>query len=182
MGLHHETVSFLVFILLGIIYGILFDFFRALRKVKKRKDIIVSIQDIIYFVIIGIILIVFMYLYMKESLRVYLLLSIVLGLIIYVSMVGNIIRDVFVRIIKSYNSLISFIFLPFDVFRQIFAKQIKIFKNIADKCCKKILYVIKSNYCKLLNLKKKFNTKEVESCQEQGCKSKLKLGRKRRLS
>jgi len=180
MGLHEETISFLAFTVLGFVYGVLFDFFRALRKVKKRKDIIVSIQDVVYFVAVGIILIVFMYIYMRESLRVYLLLSIVLGLIIYISAVGNKVRNVFVRAIKSYNSFISFIFLPFEVFRQIFAKQIKIFKNIANKCCKKILYMIKSNYCKLLSIMKKFNTKEVETCQDQGCKNKLR--KKRRLN
>lgn len=180
MVLHQETISFLAFTFLGFLYGVFFDFFRALRKVKTRKDIIVSLQDIIYFIIIGIVLIVFMYIYMKESLRIYLLLSIVLGLIIYISIVGNKVRNIFVKVIKGYTSFVSFVFLPFEVFRQIFAKQIKFFKNIANKCCKKIIYMIKSNYRKLLNLKTKIYTKEVGKCQEQGCKSKLR--KKRKLS
>ena len=180
MGLHRETISFLAFTILGNIYGILFDYFRALRKVKKRRDIIVSIQDIVYFVIVGIVLILFMYIYMKESLRMYLIFSVVLGLVIYISIVGNKVRDIFVKLINGYNKFVNFIFLPFEMFRQIFAKQINFFKNLANKCCKKILYVINFNYCKLITIKKKLNTKEVEKCQEQECKNKLK--RKRRLS
>ena len=142
MGLHRETISFFAFTVLGILYGVLFDFFRALRKVKKRRDIIVSLQDIVYFIIVGIVLILFMYIYMKESLRMYLIFSIILGLVIYISIVGNKIRDIFVKLVNGYNSIVSFIFLPFEVFRQIFSKQIIFFKNIANKCCKKILYMI----------------------------------------
>lgn len=174
MGLEQETISFLAFIFLGGLYGIIFDFFRALRKVKTRKDIIVSLQDILYLIIVGIILIIFIYIYMKERLRIYLLLSIILGLVIYISIAGNKIRNIFIVLINGYNSFVSFVFLPFEVFRQIFAKQIIFFKNIANICCKKILYMINSNYRKLVGLKRKFYTKEVETCQEQGCKLKRK--------
>lgn len=154
MEIHQETVSFLAFILLGCIYGVLFDFFRALRKVKKRNDIIVSIQDILYFIIVGVILIIFMYIFMKDNLRIYLFLSIMLGVVIYFSVFGNKITKIFVYMINGYNKFFSFIFLPFDVFRQIFSKQFKFFKNIANNCCKIIFNMIKSNYCKLLNIRK----------------------------
>ncbi|MBR5227797.1 MAG: spore cortex biosynthesis protein YabQ [Clostridia bacterium] len=180
MGLQKETITFLTFVLVGIIYGVIFDFFRALRKVKKRKDIVVCMQDIIYFIIVGIILIFAMYIHMKEKLRVYLLLSIILGIVIYVSIVGNKLVKLFTELMKTFNNIISFIFLPLDIFRQLFSKQITFFKKIANNCCKRICYVINFNYSKLMQKKNKLKTKEGKLCQGQECQKKLK--RKRRLN
>lgn len=89
MELHQETISFLTFILVGVIYGIIFDFFRALRKVKKPKDFVVSIQDILYFIIVGIILVVTMCTRTLNGIRIYSILSILLGVVIYMSTLSN---------------------------------------------------------------------------------------------
>lgn len=179
MELHEETFSFLVFASLGIIYGVIFDFFRALRKTRNSKDITVSIQDIIYFVIVGVILFITLNVYMKDSIRIYNLLSIVLGVIVYVSIFGNKIMLLFSKILTMLDKIIMFIFTPLDIFRQIFSKQIKFFKKFVNKCCNQVFYVIKSNYVNLMQKKNKLITKEGKVCQEQVAFKKVKRNRKK---
>lgn len=179
MELQEETFSFLVFASLGIIYGVIFDFFRALRKTRKSKDITVSIQDIVYFVIVGVILSFTLNVYMKDRIRIYNLLSIVLGVIVYVSIFGNKIMNLFSRFLTMIDKIIAFIFMPLDIFRQIFSKQIKFFKKFVVKCCNKFFYVIKSNYVNLMQKKNKLITKEGKICQEQVVFKKTRKKRKK---
>ena len=174
MELHQETISFLTFILVGVIYGIIFDFFRALRKVKKPKDFVVSIQDILYFIIVGIILVVTMCTRTLNGIRIYSILSILLGVVIYMSTLSNKMEKIFIGLIKAFNSIVAFIFIPLDIFRQIFAKQIKFFKNIVIKCCIRIFNVINFNYLNVFQKKNKLVTKEGAICQEQGVFHKIK--------
>lgn len=154
MGLEQETWSFFIFIAIGMVYAFIFDFFRALRKIKKVNTVIVSIQDIIYFIIVGIILVIVMYGIMQETLRIYLIFSIILGVMIYTSIFGNSVRNIYIKIIRANNKILEFIFIPLDIFRQIFSKQLKFLKNITKFYCKKFFYVIKSNYCKVRPKKK----------------------------
>lgn len=167
MKLNQETISFIEFIGVGLFYGVIFDFFRAIRKIKKSKDIIVAIQDIIYFVIVGIILIIAMNMFMTDGIRLYNMFSIILGAVIYVSIIGNKIVNLFSKMLGMLGKTIVFIFIPLDIFRQIFSKQIKFFKNIVVKCCKRIFYVINFNCVNLKQKKDKLITKEGDICQEQ---------------
>ena len=46
--MQNQAYAFLIFILNGLIVGILFDVFRILRKAFKTSDFITYIQDIIF--------------------------------------------------------------------------------------------------------------------------------------
>lgn len=138
-----------MFVLLGAIFSVIFDFFRALRKVKKPKNFTVYIQDIIYFCIIGAILIVTMINYTKESFRLYLLLSIVLGVFIYIGVFGNMIFNIFQNIIKASNEIVEFIFITLELPKQLFKKQMWFIKKIVKNCCKKIYNMVNFKYSKL---------------------------------
>ncbi len=178
MELQQETISFLVFTLVGVFYGIVFDFFRALRKSRKCIDIIVSIQDIIYFIIVGIVLTIAINAFMINGIRMYNIFSIILGIIVYISVVGNKLVLLFLRLINTVNKIVAFIFTPLEIFRQIFSKQINFFKNIVIKCCKKAFYVINSNYVNLKQKKNNSITNEGDICQEQVVFKKVQKKRK----
>ena len=45
----NQTYLFIVFSLTGIGLGVLFDFFRALRKTFKTPDLVTYLEDIIYY-------------------------------------------------------------------------------------------------------------------------------------
>ena len=48
---------FLFFFIIGIIEGIILDIFKVLRKSFKTSDLITSIQDLIFIIISGILII-----------------------------------------------------------------------------------------------------------------------------
>ena len=50
----NELQVFACFYIIGIIIGVLFDFFKSLRKEIKHKDKIVLIEDIIFLFLSGI--------------------------------------------------------------------------------------------------------------------------------
>ena len=158
MTLTEETTVFLIFVVVGMLFSIIFDFFRAIRKVKKLKSRTIYIQDIIYFLIIGVILLLVIINYMNTELRLYLILATILGVIIYISTVGNIIVNLIVKLIKISGKITEFIFLPIILFTSIFEKQIVILKKYVIKCCKKMKYMINLNHIKTKF--KVFRTKE----------------------
>ena len=160
MTLTEETKIFLMFIITGMLFSVIFDFFRAIRKVKKIKSNTVYFQDIIYFLIIGMILLNVIINYMNTELRIYLILAIILGVVIYISTVGNIIMNLLVKIIKLSRSIANFLLLPISLYTQLFEKEIVILKKYVIKCCKKMTYMIN-----LKHIKKKFeNFKTKEDC------------------
>lgn len=152
MSLSEETTIFLIFVVMGMVFSIIFDVFRAIRKIKKTNTKIIYFQDIIYFCIVGIILLFMVINYMDTELRIYLIFAILLGIVIYISTIGNLFVNILVEIIKISGKIIEFIFLPILIYMTIFDKQIVILKKYVIKCCKKIKYMINLNH-----IKKNFN-------------------------
>ena len=48
-----EWQIFIIFFIIGLIIGIIFDFFRAIRKSFKTNDFITLIEDIFFIIISG---------------------------------------------------------------------------------------------------------------------------------
>lgn len=145
--LSEETIIFLTFVTYGLLISVIFDIFRALRKVQKKVTTkIVLIQDIVYIIFITVLLVFFMYKHIKTDLRVYLILASILGVIIYYSLFGNIIRNIFEKIIRLWKVILEFIFITIEPYNIIFNKYIKKIVKIVEKCCKKYLYMINSKY------------------------------------
>ena len=148
MTLSQETTVFLIFVVMGMLFSIIFDVFRAIRKFRKLKNRTIYIQDVIYFLIIGLILLGVIINYMNTELRVYLILAIILGVVIYISTVGNMVMNCILKLIKLSGKIIEFIFLPATLYTKLFEKQIVILKKYVIKCCKKIKDMINLNHIK----------------------------------
>jgi len=157
MELKEETITFFVFILVGIIIGIIFDFFRALRKIRQYKDKYIYIQDIIFFLIIGIFLSAVLIYNLEDELRVYLFLAVFLGIIIYASTISIYIVKFFSKIIQISKSIFNFIFLPLflykDIFMTIFDFFIKKSKIYCNKFYNMISYFYKTSKSKIHRIK-----------------------------
>ncbi len=124
--INNQAVLFLIFSLNGVIIGLIFDFFRILRKSFKTSNLMTSIQDIIFWIITGISVIFFMYNFSDGTIRFYMFLSLLFGFIIYILAISQYIIKIFVYIIKTVktilNSIIKFITYPLK-------KIITFFKN-----------------------------------------------------
>lgn len=156
-----QFVEFLEFVTIGIIISIIFDFFRAYRKVKKSSDSQVIVQDILAFCIIICILIFSIINILDSSLRLYIFLAILLGIFSYVLILSSYIIKVYEEFFKIVDSIFYFIFLPVTFLYQIILKIYNFFKNIIKKCCKKFFNVV-SLICRKKTVKKSVKSTEKE--------------------
>ena len=128
---------FLIFILVGIIIGILFDFFRILRKTFETSDLVTYLQDILFWILSGIILIYSIFVFNNGELRAYIFLSIFIGIITYMLTISKYFIKFNVIILTQIKKCISFII-------KIISYPIKIILNFLKKIIKIIIKPFKS--------------------------------------
>lgn len=100
--IYHQINILAIFILTGMCIGLLFDFFRIQRKVFKTFDFITYIEDVLFWILSGIILIIVIMKYTNGEIRIYMISGMVLGLIIYLRLISK-------YIIKINTSILKFI-------------------------------------------------------------------------
>ena len=71
-----QSHLFYIFVLTGILIGIIFDIFRILRKSFKTPDFVTYIEDIIFWILCGILLFYTVYKFNNGEIRSYVLLGI----------------------------------------------------------------------------------------------------------
>jgi len=108
-----QLTNFIYFIITGMILGIVFDIFRILRKSFKTSDFVTNIQDIIFGIITGIILLASIFLFNKGELRLYLFIGICFGIIIYMLSISKYFIKLNVAIINFIKKIIILITKPF---------------------------------------------------------------------
>ena len=146
MELKDETITFFTFIIVGIIIGIVFDFFRAIRKVKKYEEKYIYIQDILFYFIIGTVLVAVLIYKLESSLRIYLFFSLFLGIVIYISTISIYVMKVFTLFIKLSNKIACFTFSPLYIYKELFTTTYNFFIKKAKKCCNKFYNMISYLY------------------------------------
>ena len=104
--INSQALLFLVFILNGIIIGLIFDFFRILRKSFKTTNIITYIHDILFWILAGISIIFCMYKFSDGEMRFFMFLGIIFGFLLYMLMFSQYIIKLFVFIIKYVKNII----------------------------------------------------------------------------
>lgn len=108
---------FIFFFIIGIIIGILLDFFRVIRKVFKTPDTITFIEDIIYIILSGTIIILGIIKLNSGEIRLFIFLGIFFGILIYLLTISNLCVIILYVFVKTCKNILNFPFL----------------------CCKKIL-------------------------------------------
>lgn len=113
MVAYEQLKSFALFILNGILISIIFDFFRALRIAFKTSDIITYIEDIIFWIISGILSIFFIFIFSQGEIRNYTIMGIIIGIILYILLLSHFILIFLSRILTYMKNITLFIFKPF---------------------------------------------------------------------
>lgn len=141
----NQGYLFLIFALNGIIIGLLFDFFRVLRRAFNTKDLITYIEDIIFWCLTGALILYSTFTFNNGEIRLFMFIGIFLGVIIYMITFSSYIIKINVKIILTIKAIIKKIFgiliTPFiyiiKIFKKIFFKPINIFlinfKNFSTK-------------------------------------------------
>lgn len=124
-----QISSFLYAIILGVIFALLYDIFRAFRLAKSSGTINVFFQDIIYFVIISILTFIFLLSTTKGEIRAYIILGTLLGFFISK-----------LTLSKYFVSFLNFIFKTFS--KVLYTLSLRFYK-MADK-----IYLIIKKFCR----------------------------------
>ena len=102
----NQAFLFVIFILNGISIGILFDTFRILRKSFKTIDIVTYIEDVIFWILTGVITLFFIFTYNNGEIRLYVFLGIILGILLYMLTISKYIIKVSVKIILFLKEIL----------------------------------------------------------------------------
>ncbi|MBQ2917160.1 MAG: spore cortex biosynthesis protein YabQ [Clostridia bacterium] len=137
----NQAYLFLVFSITGVVIGVLFDFFRILRKTIKTPNIITYIQDISFWILTGLIILYNIWFFNDGEIRIYMFLGIIIGILIYMSTLSKLVIFIFLKILQI---IIKILEIPFKTIKlilkkistlivKIFAKFTKIFANKKGK-------------------------------------------------
>lgn len=80
---YNQLFCLLIFTITGITIGVLFDIFRILRKSFKTADIVTYLQDILFWLISGGIILFSIFQFNHGEIRSYVFIGIILGVILY---------------------------------------------------------------------------------------------------
>lgn len=102
----NEFNVFLAFVLIGIIISFIFDFFRILRCVYKTPDFITILEDVAFWLVSGIILLLGIFVLNNGNIRGYLFLGLFSGICIYIVFISKNIMKAGTKILNLINKSI----------------------------------------------------------------------------
>lgn len=116
--------------------GLLFDIFRILRKSFKTPDFITYLQDILFWIISGLILLYSIFKFNNGEIRLYIFIGIIIGISLYILIFSKAFVSISVHCIAILKKVIRILIIIPTVFI------IKLLRNIIYKpiilLCKKI--------------------------------------------
>ncbi len=148
LSLSHQAELFLTSVLLGVYLFCFYDFFRALRKVRKYKNLQVHIQDFIFVLIITVYGF-YTYLYKSNGeIRFYYFIGITIGGVIYLSTISKYVVLGFTQVMlffhKILKQLVKVLLLPMKMVLKILRPYSKIVKGkVYRKYNKNKKYIIR---------------------------------------
>lgn len=131
--MQNQVYVFITFILNGILIGMLFDGFRILRKSFKTPDVVTYVEDIIFSISSGLLILFSVMKFNNGEIRFYLFLGIILGLIFYLLTFSRVFIKVSISIIMILKKVVNvIIIIPFKYIYNFFRKIL--FKPIVFVC------------------------------------------------
>lgn len=129
----NQAYLFLIFTINGIFIGVLFDIFRVLRRSFKTSDIITYIQDVLFWILTGFILLYSVFTFSNGEIRFYMFLGVFIGSLVYMLMFSKYFININVKIISIFKNIIkkifSIIIFPIKIIikfiRKLFFKPVK---------------------------------------------------------
>ncbi len=155
----NQAYLFYIFFFTGILIGVLFDFFRIIRKSFKTSDSITIIQDVIFWLLASCLFVYTLFKFNNGEIRSYVLFGIGLGIILYLLLFSKIFIKVNVKLLLFFKRIVylilRIIFYPIKILinslKKVFLKPIafifiNIRKNIKNCINKMSNYLIKKKF------------------------------------
>lgn len=148
----NQLHSFSIFFLVGMIIAILFDIFRILRKSFKTSDFVTYIEDIIFWILTGGILLYSIFTFNHGELRSYLFIAMAFGIVFYILLISKFFIKINVKIVNTIkNVILSFLHLIlkpilgiFKLIRKLLSPITFLFINFKNKLSKRKMKTVKN--------------------------------------
>lgn len=117
---NNQAYLFVIFTIDGFAIGLLFDFFRILRKSFKTSDFVTYIQDTLFWILTGLLVLYSIFTFNDGQIRLFMFLGIFIGVTLYILTLSKYVIKINVFIIQKIKNTIKFIFTilvyPFKIF------------------------------------------------------------------
>ena len=125
--IQNQVYVFLWSIITGGLLALIFDIFRAIRKVGKSGLLIVCLQDILYLIMAAFIIIMSSFITNDGDLRGYMFLGYLLGVMFYVLLLSRMVVGLLSGVFKMlHNAVESILELPKKLFKKLDFKRNKL--------------------------------------------------------
>ena len=118
----NQAYLFFVFIINGVLIGLLFDFFRISRKVFHTNDMVTYIEDVLFWILAGSIMLYSIFVFNNGELRLFMFLGVVLGAFVYMVFVSSYIIKINVKVINALKKVFEIVIIPFQAIYRILHK------------------------------------------------------------
>ena len=106
----------------GVCIGVLFDIFRVTRKIFKMPNLLIYVEDVLFWLLTGALLLFVIYMFTDGELRLYMFFVLGLGSVFYFSYISKYFMGINQKIAEIIKKFIGFFTLPIK-------KLIKFFKK-----------------------------------------------------
>lgn len=111
----NQAYLFLIFIVNGILIGLLFDFFRIARKVFHTNDMMTYIEDILFWILAGMIMLYSIFVFNNGEIRLFMFLGMILGAFMYMVFVSSYVIKINVKLINLLKKIFGILLTPFKM-------------------------------------------------------------------
>ncbi|MBR2743966.1 MAG: spore cortex biosynthesis protein YabQ [Clostridia bacterium] len=120
--LYNQFKTIIVFFISGLSIGFTFDFFRALRRIIKTSNIVTYIEDILFWIISGLIIIVTTVTYTDGQIRSFMIIGLILGIVVYFYVFSKFVIKLEINISKLMCKIYSILVYPLKKLLKILKK------------------------------------------------------------
>lgn len=138
-----QLLAFLRSVGLGVIFCILYDVLRAIRKIGNSSDILVFAEDILYFLICAPITFCFLLATTNGELRGFVFFGIISGFLLMRITVSKYILNILIKVFKIIRKVFLLINHYFGVFIDLLVRIFTQFSSTIAKFFKKALKIVK---------------------------------------
>jgi len=163
--MHNQIYAFAIFILNGFLIGLLFDIFRILRKTIKTPDLITYIEDVIFWILSGFILLYSIFRFNNGELRLFIFLGVFFGASIYMLIFSRILINFSITVINIIKKTLNILIIKpikfiIKILNKIIYKPLHFIIVKLSKIYKKFMSFFKNKSKNMFNINKKIKNKK----------------------
>lgn len=123
--IYDEVKLFGICLLLGMILAAIYDLFRISRLLIRHSNLVVDLEDLIYWIITAFLVFQTLFRYNQGALRGYAFLGMVLGVILYALTISRVFLFVIKKLLPFWNKGKNYVKLPFCKLLEVIRKALK---------------------------------------------------------